>query len=168
LSEALGFTEHEALSTHDATHNWRSINVRAEEGKRLLLSGRFSEAVTVLNEAAAAAESESMRARRGDILNHLGIAYDRCQQYAKAVNCFERAIADFREMGDRSREAQAMGNIGSVWALKGDYDEAIEAHRVALRLAQDAGDRQTEEVQLDSLGVGREMLGPLPRFCRSA
>lgn len=88
------------------------------EGKLLLLAQRPADAVVILAEAASLADKGN-RDQRGDILNHLGIAYDRAERYAEAIRCFQDAISDFREVGDVSREAQALGNLGSIFALKG-------------------------------------------------
>jgi tetratricopeptide (TPR) repeat protein len=96
---------------------WR---VHQDRGVRLFQEGKFEEAITELDLAAAAAPGEpAVQVNRGSALTKLG-------RYAEAVEAYRAAI------GANPREVMAHFNLGTLAARFGHDEEAVRHYEAAL------------------------------------
>jgi CHAT domain-containing protein/tetratricopeptide (TPR) repeat protein len=108
------------------------------EGSCLIRTGNHSEATTVLNRAAAAAE------RAGDTFHQMGamlnLGFDRLNQerFDEAVTYFETVV---RETGPDTltMHSVALSNAGICYSRLGEFDRAEAAQRRAIEVQEKAG-----------------------------
>lgn len=133
--------------------------------------GRHNDALTVLDQALAAARLAGDQAAEGDALRNLGAAYLRLGRHEDAATAHRAAIAVCRACGNRNGEAGALNNLGNVHERLGRYEEAIDNYRQAFVLADELGTRQGKAILLTNLGVVHTRLGDYAqatRECRRA
>ncbi|MBZ0305426.1 MAG: tetratricopeptide repeat protein, partial [Anaerolineae bacterium] len=102
------------------------------KGRFLFYQGFYTQAVTLLNQAALAAEKQGNRQNQGAHLGNLGNAYDSLGDYPRAIAFHQQALAIAREIGDKRGEGNRLGNLGIAYFSLGDYPKAIEYLEQAL------------------------------------
>src|SRR5262249_10462121 len=63
---------------------------------------------------------------------NLGAAYQRLQDFDRAIDCYERALRYWREIGNSVEESRTLCNLGLIYNQKGDADKSLELLRAAL------------------------------------
>ena len=97
-------------------------------------AGRFAEAATAFEQAAAAFRAEGNATMAAEMLNNLGVAHRAQKNYTAALPPIETALTEFRALNDRTRAAQALGNLGAVLLETGDLKRAGTVLNEALTL----------------------------------
>ncbi len=128
-------------------------------GGILMYQGFYSLALSLLQQAAAAAKAAGNHKNEGAHLGNLGLAYADLRQYDEAIDFYEESLEILVEIGDRLREGNALGNLGNAYRNLGDYAKAIDYHKQALEISREIGDRRGEGSDLDGLGIASAILG---------
>jgi tetratricopeptide (TPR) repeat protein len=81
--------------------------------------GRFAEAISALQDAAAIYRETGDRHGEGTALNNLGLALQEVRRFEEAISALQDAAVIFRETGDRHREGMALRNLKSARAAAG-------------------------------------------------
>jgi tetratricopeptide (TPR) repeat protein len=102
-------------------------------------------------------------ARRGRLLNELGLAHYAISEAEKARSYYDEALTLFRQVGDRRGEGNALGNLGLAYADLGQLERAISYHEQQLAIAREIGDRRGEGNALGNLGSDYYSLGQMER-----
>ncbi len=103
------------------------------------------------------------RAREGNHLGNLGLAYAALGETRRAIECHEQYLAIAREIGDRRGEGIALGNLGVAYKNLGETRRAIEYHEQDLAICREIGDRRGEGNALGNLGSAYYLLGETRR-----
>ena len=75
--------------------------------------GRFGEAISAHQDAAAIFQETGDRHGEGMALNNLGLALQEVGRFGEAISAHQDAAAIFRETGDRHSESIALSNLES-------------------------------------------------------
>lgn len=78
---------------------------------------------------------------RADVLNAMGVAYDRLGRIDLAEERYREAAELRRRAGDLRGYATSLRNLGALAAVRGDYDAAEERYDQAADALEDLGDR---------------------------
>lgn len=133
-----------------------ALNARAAG---LMQKGDYAEALRVSQLAARLAEGGGDRAALGDALRNMGLAYQRQNRAAEAVDFLRKSLAVFEESGDRKAAARVLHNIGLVHRLQGRPDQALAYFERSLGLGEECGDKRQTAATLHSIGVVHKMQG---------
>lgn len=117
-----------------------SAREHLEEGRQLLLAGRYNEAVSELSLAV------SLDPRLTEAHNLLGVAYDKKGFGDRAKESFERAVK-------LEEDAETLNNLGFSLYQNGNYRAAVDRLKRAAKLAP------TDERILNNLGLAYCRLG---------
>lgn len=117
-----------------------SAREHLEEGRQLLLAGRYNEAVPELSLAV------SLDPRLTEAHNLLGVAYDKKGFGDRAKESFERAVK-------LEEDAETLNNLGFSLYQNGNYRAAVDRLKRAAKLAP------TDERILNNLGLAYCRLG---------
>jgi tetratricopeptide (TPR) repeat protein len=115
--------------------------------------GRFDEAVTLLQRAAAGFDSEGDEAGAGRVQHLLGTVAAQRGDYATAVERYERSLAIREKLDDKASMGALLSNLGVIAEYRGDYPRAHELHERALDLRTTIGDRRAIAVSMNNLGM---------------
>ncbi len=121
-------------------------------GSALLRMGRFEEAISICQDAAAIFREAGDRRREGQVLNNLGLALQNVGRLEQAISVCQDAAAIFREAGDRHGEGRALNNLGITLHLMERLEQAISVCQDAAAIFREAGDRHGEGRALNTLG----------------
>jgi CHAT domain-containing protein len=105
-----------------------------EQGKSLYDSGKFTEAATVLQQAAAAAQSQGDTSAEAIALSNLSLVQQQLGNWTSATQAIEQAIALLQTstVGDRdSVLAQALEVQGRLQLSRGDAEAALNTWKQA-------------------------------------
>ena len=143
---------------------------------------QYSEALSVLMQAAMLAEAGDIRAalhdneeaaalfrRAGDshgealARNNVGGMLDVLGEPQQALESYRRALTQHRENGDHANEANVLNNIGKLENELGHWQSALSYYSLALPLARQAGDVKREGLLQDNIAGTYMYLGDLQR-----
>jgi tetratricopeptide (TPR) repeat protein len=88
----------------------------------------------------------------GWVLNGLGIAHWRREEYAEAIDCYQEALALRAAAADPRGVAVALNNLGNVFGAQGRHIEAIACLREALAIHDVLGEPLDRSFALHNLG----------------
>jgi tetratricopeptide (TPR) repeat protein/transcriptional regulator with XRE-family HTH domain len=120
--------------------------------RHLYTRGHYRDALTLHEQAVAAARATSDRAGQMAALTGLGDARRMQGRYEHATDHLERALAIARDIGDRVGELAALTSLGKVYGAQSIHEPAIDHFGQALQLAREVGDRAGERDALNGLG----------------
>jgi predicted ATPase len=126
----------------------RALIVR---GDMRAVSGRGSEGVEDLREAARLARAAGELAVEGHALRHLGVSERDAGDFAEAREHLERAAELFEELGDRISVARTVGNLGTLYRQEGKLAAARTQYERAIEMYRRAGDLAAEGSALAGL-----------------
>ncbi len=150
-----------AVAAHAAGHGWPGHVTRlaATLFRYLDHGGHYPEAITIHNQARAAAQRAGDRAAAATALNHLAGVHRSQGRYREAADELRQALALFRQTSDRTGQARALNNLGTIHHHLGHYREAMGLHRQALAIYRETGDPTGKANTLNGLGMSEERLG---------
>lgn len=99
------------------------------------------------------------RQGQADVLNAMGVAYHRLDQYDQAAEHYRRAARLRREIGDRRGYASSLRNVATVDTIRGRFDEAESNLRRAREILEQIGDQAGAAELVTDLGVLAEERG---------
>jgi|GEM_PF-1053431 len=114
--------------------------------------GRFEEAITACQDAAAFYRQAGDRHRQGGVLNNLGVALRGAGRYTEAITACLEALAICQEFGDWHGTSCALNNLGTVFINAGRLHDAIDALHMELELCRMTGDVHGQGLALGNLG----------------
>ncbi len=106
---------------------------RFTRAKRLYIDGRYSEAITLAEEAL---EFDSMY---GEAAGFVGICHARRGEYEDAERWHRRHEEIARALQDTRQLVETQANLGVMNYFRGEYSEALECYRTAAELADKLG-----------------------------
>jgi tetratricopeptide (TPR) repeat protein len=127
----------------------------------LHLQGYAGLAITLLAQAAAAAQADNDRRCQAAYLSSLGSAYRDVGQVKTGMKYYRQALKLYRDLGDAAGEGLTLGRLGITYRLLGQTESAIEHLRQGLTLAQQADNPHAREMHLSNLGIVYRQLGQL-------
>ena len=155
---------------------WAAANLQTKEEAARLASGypnagiyvlhlRLSprEHIVWLEAGREGARRTKDRAREGNHLGNLGVAYKNLGETRRAIEYHEKVLAITREIGDRRGEGSALGCLGIAYKNLGETRRAIETYEQRLSIACEIGDRRGEGNALGNLGLAYYFLGETRR-----
>lgn len=99
------------------------------------------------------------RQGQADVLNAMGVAYHRLDQFDQAAEHYRRAARLRREIGDRRGYASSLRNVALVDTIRGRFDEAESNLQGAREIFEQIGDKAGAAELLTDLGVLAEERG---------
>ncbi len=121
------------------------------KGLQLFQAGQYPEAIEQFELARAAYVAQGDEAGAGEMLNNLGVVYQRTGQWDKAELVLEAGVQVFERLGDRHREAQAKGNLGSFYVSRGKRKRGMPLLQEAADTFKELGDHELQRVTLIAL-----------------
>jgi serine/threonine-protein kinase len=103
--------------------------------------GQYREALADLEAALVLEESSAVERPTviADILNNIGVSYDRLGDYPTALGYYERALEARRELGEGHPDVgNGLGNVGITLNSVGRYAEAVKALEEGLAITKAA------------------------------
>lgn len=91
-----------------------------DQGLRLFFDGQYPQALEAFEQARAGFLARGDEAGVGEMLNNLGVIFQKTGRWDEAMRALDEARLLFGRLGDRHREAQAVGNLGSLLVAHGD------------------------------------------------
>jgi tetratricopeptide (TPR) repeat protein len=119
---------------------------------RYLISGYFTDAITIFDQARIAAQREDDATQEAEALFGLGTVQGRLGRHSAATDYLRSALERFRRAGNRQGQARTLGNLGAVAQRRTDYGGAAAYHQQALALFDEVGDRLGAARALNNLG----------------
>ena len=116
-------------------------------------SGRYLDALRVLNTGREAAQRTGDRVAEATAMRDLGAACLRLGRHEEAMGHYRAVLTLTREVGDRAGEAGTLNNLGNVHERLGDYTEALECYHRALPIAREERIHGGEATLLVNLGA---------------
>jgi tetratricopeptide (TPR) repeat protein len=114
--------------------------------------GRFEEAITACQDAAAFFRRVGDRYHEGGVLNNLGVALRGAGRYKEAITACLEAAAICQEFKDSRGASCALNNLGLAFIKAGRLDDAIDALQMELELCRITGDVHGQGLALGNLG----------------
>ncbi|HYZ08826.1 MAG TPA: tetratricopeptide repeat protein [Pseudonocardiaceae bacterium] len=144
-----------AVTAYTATRGWpgHTVQLSTTLYRYLLVSGHFSDGLTIHTYALHAARHTGKPAGEADALNNLGRIYRQQGHYRQAADHLQQALTLAREISDRVGEVRALSTLGTVYHRQGHYQQVTDHLQQALTLARELGDRVGEAYSLLDLGT---------------
>jgi tetratricopeptide (TPR) repeat protein len=131
----------------------------ADLGHLLMLQEAYEKALDCDSRALQLFKNEGDLTGQGQVLNNMGLVYDRLKRHAESVEYFQDALALFRKNDDRPRQGYVLNDTGVALQHLGNYAEAMKHHRDALALARATHDRALEAAALNGIGNTTRLRG---------
>ena len=112
-----------------------------EQGRTHLNSTDEAPALGYFQRALALLELENDSSLKADVLNTLGLTYDRRGRRELAVGCFERARAVAENVGDARLVAMTEHNLGLMQFRRGRWEAALQRFERAEATLREPGAR---------------------------
>ena len=112
----------------------------AREGKRLLSTARYPQALDHYQQAVKDFQELGKNDHLARALNHLGVCRMMAGELDRAIQDLQQARKLARELEDSELQAAAAGNLGLVYTKKSDYTKAVRAHKQVMESAEQQGD----------------------------
>jgi len=145
-----------------STSGWIVAKHRYLQGQLALLSGKASDAVTILDEASQLAE----RASAGDVSLEIGAIKGQAlfiqRQWPQAEAVLSDIIERAGKQGDQYRQAVALLNLGSVHLFRERFDRALEFFERVLAI-KNLEPQLVYAVALTNAGICYQRLGEVSR-----
>lgn len=108
-------------------------------GETLIGLGRFEEALTAVERAAAVHLDIGDRRRAAELLLQSGSALAGIRRQKEAIGLFEQAVQHFDRLGERALLGATLTNLGTSLAADGRTDEAVTACERAAAIFRSGG-----------------------------
>jgi CHAT domain-containing protein/tetratricopeptide (TPR) repeat protein len=89
-----------------------------------------------------------------DIMNRMGVAYGRSDQYPQALEAYQQALKIYLKTNQKSDTAQVFSNIGHSYKQQKLYPESREAYQQALVRYEAMGNQFKQSETLSEIGYG--------------
>ncbi len=144
----------EAVSLYDQLQDSAAWLITAREyGSVLVYRSRYEEAFSLFNtilEFDHPANSDSLRA---DVMNSLGWASNRKNDFREALTYFERALPMSQEANYGLLTAVIYDNMGLSYYRLGNYSRSLELRKKALDSFQEIGNRRSIAITLNNIAL---------------
>jgi len=124
-------------------YNYTGFEAIAEKmlqmGSLFFNTGNYDVAIQYYEKAFSFRDFENDKRALMYASNTLGLAYQRVQQYEKAVERFEQSYQLSNELGERFWSALTYGNMGAVYFEQGRYDDALGHLLFDIDVSQELG-----------------------------
>jgi CHAT domain-containing protein len=121
-------------------------------GRALYLLERYPEALTILQQTLADAESNQLTSWKAQSHDYLGRTYAAMNQHERAREQFEAALPLYESLGNPIEEARVVALIGQVYQAEGQPNEAMGFYQRALRIFDNFNDSVDRSVTLFGMG----------------
>ena len=96
---------------------------------------------------------------KADILNAIGVAYEKLGRYEDAVRHYNDSIAIKERIGNKKGEAKSLTNLAKIYIYQGDYAEATKILKLTSKIHKELQDPTGESDVLNLFGVMNEDQG---------
>jgi tetratricopeptide (TPR) repeat protein len=119
----------------------QEFDALCERSNRYFVDGETEKALDCYRKALGLIEGkEGFNQEKLKILNNIGIAAARLEQFEGAIKAFSRARDISEALGDKHSTAWQTGNIGSVFRDMKEYDSALQYYQDALTIFEKIDD----------------------------
>lgn len=120
------------------------INLELNQGNYLIVMKKCENLLSEYN------ISKSLKAA---LLNNLGIANFKQENYDKALINFEQALEIYKELNNVTKISQQYINIGNVYGITGNYNKANENWDYSFEINKNIGDITKNALILNNKGI---------------
>lgn len=96
---------------------------------------------------------------QGDVLNALGVAYQRLGNLELALDYYQQGLSERNKANDQAGVATSMSNIATVYSIQGQHEDAIQYLQQSLSVYESLNDIEGEANAYNELGVLAEEQG---------
>ncbi|HJZ13385.1 MAG TPA: tetratricopeptide repeat protein, partial [Acidobacteriota bacterium] len=129
-------------------------------GKDTILMGDAEKAITrYLLKALSIHTQLGDQRGEADVLNAMGVAYERLGRYDDAIRYYNDSIAVKEKIGNKKGVATSLNNIAKIQVFQGEYDKAQEVMKRALQIFEELEDVQGIAGAMNMFGVIHEDRG---------
>ena len=121
-------------------------------GRALYLLERYPEALPILQQALADAESNQLTSWKAQSHDYLGRTYAAMNQHELALEQFKAALPLYRNLGNPIEEARVGALIGQVYEAQGRANDAMAFYQQALKMFDTFNDQVDRSVALFGMG----------------
>jgi CHAT domain-containing protein/Tfp pilus assembly protein PilF len=122
-------------------------------GKQLNITGRFTEALEVLEKAYEIDRSLEDGSETGEVLSYMGYVYSKLGDYKTAAAKLTEAVKIMTEENDTLGLAGVYNHFGIVLQRAGRTEKALEYYNNSLEIYEEANDLTDEIPVIDNLGT---------------
>lgn len=79
---------------------------------------------------------------RADVLNAMGVAYERLGRYDEAIQYYQNALTLREKIGNKKGAATSMSNLAKIYIFQGEFAKAQTLLNKILKIFEEIGDRQ--------------------------
>jgi eukaryotic-like serine/threonine-protein kinase len=109
--------------------------------------------------ALVVAKKMQHKSMQGDVLNAMGVAYQRMGQLENALDYYLQGLKIREELGELAKLATSMSNLTAVYSIRGEQQSAHDYASKSLRLFEQLGDNEGIANALNELGIMAEENG---------
>lgn len=121
-------------------------------GRAQYLSGNYAEALTVLQQTLADADSHELHSWVAQCHDYLGRTYAALNQPAQALEHFETALGLFVNLNNPIEEARVRALVGQIYQTQGKLNEAGKSYERALQTFDALDDHIDRSATLFAMG----------------
>jgi tetratricopeptide (TPR) repeat protein len=122
-----------------------------DQGLKLFFDGQYPLSIAHFERARDGFLAHGDQAQAGEMLNNLGVVYQKIGRWNEATRVLGDARTLFARLGDAGREAQAVGNLGSLHVAHGDRKRGLGLLQEAAEMFRMLGEREMQSATLRAL-----------------
>jgi serine/threonine protein kinase/Tfp pilus assembly protein PilF len=100
---------------------------------------------------------------KADVLNAIGVAYERLGRYEDAIRHYNESIAIKERIGNKKGEAKSLSNVAKIYLFQGEYDKATQILNRTSKIFEELNDPAGRADILNQFGVMNEDQGKFDR-----
>ncbi|MFZ1947259.1 MAG: tetratricopeptide repeat protein [bacterium] len=120
--------------------------------RMLINQGALDEALGQLQETLALYRDMGNREGEAQILNAIGVVYNRENKFEQAIDHYQASIKIKEELKDKRGIAASLGNLGLVYEILGRRDDALAVLTRSLEIKREIGDKLGTSTALNKIG----------------
>jgi len=129
-------------------------------GKDVIMMGDPERAISqYLIKALSIQTQLQNRYAQADVLNAMGVAYERLGRYNDAIKYYSESLTAKEEVGNKTGAATSLTNIAKINIFQGEYDKAKKMLNKALGVYQELNDSAGVADVMNTFGVINENQG---------
>lgn len=121
-------------------------------GRAQYLLGHYSEALPILQQTLADAESQGLRSWVAQSHDYLGRTHAALNQPTQALEHFQTALTLFTDLNNPIEEARVRARMAQVYEAQGRHDDAMKSYQLALHIFETYDDTVDRSVTLFGMG----------------
>src|SRR5262245_53827261 len=122
-----------------------------DAGMRSFYAGQYPQAIESFESAQRAFAVVGDEGQAAEMLNNLGVVYQRLARWDDAIRALTEASAIFARLNLREQEAQATGNLGSLLISRGERKRGMGLLQEAVGMFRALGKRELQSTTLRAL-----------------